>query len=85
MIDGRNFFDQPIKNDLKTYHNIRKIATGQNDYYTTGCLLDYFYFERYYELITIDLSNQEQLDADRKTIQQIKFTANLLLIYNDSI
>ena len=29
IIDGRNFFDQPIKNDLKTYDNIRKIATGQ--------------------------------------------------------
>ena len=40
MIDGRNFFDQPIKNDLKTYDNIRKIATGQGDDYTTRCLLD---------------------------------------------
>ena len=40
MIDGRNFFDQPIKNDIKTYENIRKIATGQGDDYTTDCLLD---------------------------------------------
>ena len=31
LIDGRNFFDQPIKNDLKTFDNIRKIATGQGD------------------------------------------------------
>ena len=37
IIDGRNFFDQPIKNDLKTYDNIRKIATAQRDDYTTGC------------------------------------------------
>ena len=37
VIDGRNFFDQPIKNDSKTYDNIRKIATGQGDDYTTGC------------------------------------------------
>ena len=43
MIDGRNFFDQPIKNDLKTYNSIRKIVTGQGDDYTTGCLLDYPY------------------------------------------
>ena len=43
MIDGRYFFDHPIKNDLKTYHNIRKIATGQGDDYTTGCLLDYIH------------------------------------------
>ena len=44
MIDGRNFFCQPIKNDLKTY-NIKKIATGQGDDYSTGCLLDYPYIE----------------------------------------
>ena len=43
MIDGRNFFDQPIKNDLKTYNRIRKIVTGQGDDCTTGCLLDYPY------------------------------------------
>ena len=47
MVDGRNFFDQPIKNDLKTYNNIRKIATGQGDDYTTGCLLYYPYFKNY--------------------------------------
>ena len=41
MINGENFFDQPIKNNKVTYENIRKIATGQGDDYTTGCLLDY--------------------------------------------
>ena len=49
MIYGRNFFDQPIKNDLKKYDNIRKITTGQGDDYTTGCLLDYPYFKKYYK------------------------------------
>ena len=44
MIDRRNFFDQPVKNNLRTYDNIRKIATNQGDDYTTGCLLDYPYF-----------------------------------------
>ena len=44
MINGENFFDQPIKNNKVTYENIRKIATGQADDYTTGCLLDYSYF-----------------------------------------
>ena len=43
MIDGRNSFDQPIKNDLKTYENIWKISADQGDDYTTGCLLDYPY------------------------------------------
>ena len=45
MIDGKNVFDQPITNDVKTYENIRKIATGQGDDYTTDCLLDYPYFK----------------------------------------
>ena len=40
MNDGKNFFDQPVKNDKVTYKNIRKIATGRGDDYTTGCLLD---------------------------------------------
>ena len=44
MIDGRNFFNQPLKNDLKTYDN-RKMGTYQDDDYTTGCLLDYLYFK----------------------------------------
>ena len=66
MINGRDFFDQPIKNDLKAHDNIRKIATGQGDDYTTGCLLDYPYFKRYYKLIAIDLSKQQKLEADPK-------------------
>ena len=56
MIDGRNFFNKPTRKDLKTYDNIRKIATGQGDDYTTGCLLDCPYFKNYYKLIAIDLS-----------------------------
>ena len=47
LIDGKNFFDQTIKNNLKTYDDIRKIATGQGDDYRTGCLLDYPYFKKY--------------------------------------
>ena len=77
MIDGKNFFDQPVKNDKVTYENIRKIATGQGDDYTTGCLLDYIYFKNYYKMIVVDLSKQQALDADPKAIQQINFTANL--------
>ena len=77
MIDGKNFFDQPINSDLKTYDNIRKIATGYGDDYTTGCLLDYSYFKDYYKMIAIDLSKQQALNADPRAIQQINFTANL--------
>ena len=77
MIDGRNFFDQTIKNNLRTYDNIRKIATGQGDDYATGCLLHYPYFKNYSKMIAIDLSKQQALDANPKAIQQISFTANL--------
>ena len=77
MINGENFFDQPIKNNKVTYDNIRKIATGQGDNYTTGCLLDYPYFANTYTMIAVDLSKQQALDADPRAIQQINFTANL--------
>ena len=56
MVDGQNFFDQPIKIDQLTYDNIRKIATAQGDNYPTGCLLDYYYLKEHYKLIVIDLS-----------------------------
>ena len=58
MIDGKNFFGQPINNVLKTYENIRQIAIGHGDDYTTGCLLDYTYLKKYYKMIAIDLSKQ---------------------------
>ena len=77
IIDGRNFFDQPIKNDLKIYDNIGKIAAGQGDDYTTGCLLDDVYFKEHYKLIEIDLNKEQKLDANPKEIQQINFTGNL--------
>ena len=77
MIDEQNFFDQPIRNNLITYESIRKISAGQGDDYTTGCLLDYDYFIKYYQMIAMDLSKQKALDADPKAIQQINFTGNI--------
>ena len=62
---------------IKTYENIRRISTGKGDDYTYGCLLDYSYFKENYKLIAIDLSKQQELDADPRAIQQIDFTANL--------
>ena len=56
---------------------LEKIATGERDDYTTGCLLDYSYFQNHYKMIAIDLSKQQALDADPKAIQEINFTANL--------
>ena len=77
MIDVKNFFNQPINNDYKTHENVKNIATGKGDGYTTGCLLGYPYFKENYKTIAIDLSKQQALDADPRATQQISFTSNL--------
>ena len=77
MINGKNFFDQPAKNDKVTYENIRKISTGQGDDYTTGCMLTIPISKNITKWLQIDLSKQQALDADPKAIEQINFTANL--------
>ena len=73
LINGRNFYDQPINDQIKKYNEIRMIATRQGDDYTTGCLLDYQYFRDHDQLIPVDLNKQTELDADPRAIQQIEF------------
>ena len=77
MIDGKNFFDQPIKIYKKTCKNIWKITTGQGDDYSTGCLLDHNYSKKHYKTIAIDLSKQQVFDTNPKAIQQINLIGNL--------
>ena len=43
LIDGRNFYDQPINDIIKQYDEVRKVSTGYGDDYTTSSLLDYAY------------------------------------------
>ena len=76
-IEGRNFYDQPINDSIKQYDEIRKISTGQGDDYTTGCLLDFAYFEKNYRLIAADLSKQKASDVDSRAVQQIIFTGKI--------
>ena len=73
LIDGRNFYDQPMNDLVKQYDEIRKTPTGQGDGYTAGCLLDYQYFIDHYNLIAVDLSKQKELDAYSRSIQQTEF------------
>ena len=61
---------------MRTYDHIRKIATGQGDDYTTGCLSDYNCFNNYYKMIATDLRKQQELDAYPNAIQQINFIGN---------
>ena len=76
-IDGRNFYDQSTNDSIKQYDEIKKISTGQGDDYTTGCLWDFAYFIKICILIAVDLSNQKDLDAHSRAIQQILFTGKL--------
>ena len=70
MIDGKNAFD-----------HMPKFEIGHGDDYTTGCLLDYNYFNESLKMMAIDLNKQGALDADPKTIQQINFTGKLAQFY----
>ena len=60
LINGKIFFDVPIKGKEETYEKI--IEMSKNNDYTTGNLLDYDYFSNYYKLIAIDLSKQIELE-----------------------
>ena len=73
----KNFFDQTVENDIRTYDNIREIITGQRDAYAANCLIDYNCSKDYYSTIVIDLSKQKALDSDPKAIQEISFIGNL--------
>ena len=77
LIDGRNFYDQPVNDSIKKYDEIRKIATGKGDNYATGCLLAYDYSKKNYQLIAVDLSKQRELDVDPRVIQHINLIGML--------
>ena len=73
IIDGRNFYDNPIESDIGKYGELKKVMIGKGEDYTTGSLLDYNYFKKHYKLVAVDLSKQKELDADPRAIQQIEF------------
>ena len=73
LIDGRNFYDQNISDDFKTYEELGKVMIGRSEDYTTGSLLDDEYWKNNYKLICCDLSKQKVLDSNPKANQQIEF------------
>ena len=73
IIDGRNFYDNPIESDIEKYRELKKVMIGKGEDYTTGSLLDFNYFDKHYKLVAVDLSKQKELDADPRAIQQIEF------------
>ena len=60
LIDGKSFFDMPVKNEEEAYENIVDISS--NNDYTTGNLFDFSYFKKHYKLMAIDLSKQTELE-----------------------
>ena len=74
IIDGRNFYDNPIESDSEKYRELKKVMIGKGEDYTTGSLLDYNYFKKHYKLVAVDLSKQKELDADPRAIQQIELS-----------
>ena len=83
IIDGRNFYDNPIESDIDKYRELKKVMIGKGEDYTTGSLLDYNYFKKHYKLVAVDLSKQKELDADPRAIQLIEF--NYILGTNSTI
>ena len=73
IIDGRNFYDNPIESDIEKYRELKKVMIGKREDYPTGSLLDYNYFKEHYKLVAVNLSKQKELDPDPRAIQQIEF------------
>ena len=73
IIDGRNFYYNPIESDIEKYRELKKVMIGKGEDYTTGSLFDFNYFDKHYKLVAVDLSKQKELDADPRAIQQIEF------------
>ena len=72
IIDGRNFYDNPIESDIEKYRELKKVMIGKGGDYTAGSLFDFNYFDKH-KLIAVDLFKQKELDADPRAIQQIEF------------
>ena len=73
IIDGRNLYDNTVESDIGKYRELKKVMIRKGEDYTTGSLLDYYYFNKHYKLVAVDLSKQKDLDADPRAIQQIEF------------
>ena len=71
LIDGKSFFDMPVKNEAEAYEKIIEMSNNNN--YTTGNILDFAYFKEIYRLIAIDLSKPTK----SKDLQQINFIGKL--------
>ena len=77
LIDGRNFYDQNVNSSIVRYNELLKRTARRSEDYSTGCLLDYDYYLKDFNIAAIDLSHQAVLDSDPKVNQQIEFVYKL--------
>ena len=77
LIHGRNFHDQNVNSSIVRYKELLKVTTGRSEDYSTGCLLDYEYYLKDFNIVGIDLSHRAVLDSDPKINQQIEFVYKL--------
>ena len=68
LIDGRNFYDQSINDSITRDNKLLKLTTGKSEDYTTGCLIDYDWYAKVYNIVAVDLSHQAVLNSDPKAI-----------------
>ena len=71
LIDGRNFYDKNVNSSIVRYYEILKLRTGRSEDYSTGCLLEYDYYIKDFNIVGINLSHQAVLDSDPKINHQI--------------
>ena len=72
LVDGRNFYDQPVSDQIRKDDELRKLCTGSSSDYSTGCLLDYNYYKDHFLIIACNLQQQKELVANPRSIQQIR-------------
>ena len=77
LIDGRNFYDQNVNSSIVRYNELLKMTIERLEDYSTGCLLEYDYYIKDFNIVGIDLLHQAVLDSDPKINQQIEFVYKL--------
>ena len=71
LMDGRNFYDQNINSSITRYNELLKLTTGKLEDYATGCLIDYDWYIKDFNIVAVDLSHQAVLHSNPKATQQI--------------
>ena len=73
IIDGRNFYDNPIESDIEKYRELKKSNDWKRRRLYYRIFVGFYYFDKHYKLVAVDLSKQKELDADPRAIQQTEF------------